>query len=99
MSRGNYECRFQVSTECRERATLLAAVWAHSSALVELRCTLASRHALAHQEAVSGALREEAFAAASVVKYATRPETGVNPARSYVCLAYSSDSAQGVYGG
>ena len=63
------DSRLQVSSECRERATLLAAVWAHSSALVELRCTLASRHALAHQEAVSGALREEAFAAASAVKY------------------------------
>ena len=62
-------CQSQVSLECRERATLLSAVWAHSSALVQLRCTLANRQALAHQEAVSGTLREEAFAAAASVKY------------------------------
>ena len=58
----------QVALDCKERGTLLAAVWAHCMALVELRCNLVSRQTLQQQEGVSAALRQEAFAAATAVK-------------------------------
>ena len=63
----------QVALDCKERGTLLAAVWAHCMALVELRCGLASRQALERQEGVSAALRQEAFAAAALVKCTANP--------------------------
>jgi len=59
-----------VSLDCKERGTLLAAVWAHCMALVELRCKLGARQALERQEGVSAVLRQEAFAAAASAKYA-----------------------------
>ena len=65
---GSIELMLQVALDCKERGTLLAAVWAHCMALVELRCNLVSRQAIAQQEGVSAALRQEAFAAATAVK-------------------------------
>ena len=51
-------------------------------ALVELRCTLASRRALDHQEGISAGLRQEAFAAVASIKCAT---ISTNTTRTLTC--------------